>query len=227
MSPPQIAPQTTTGTPPPSPRVPLQRKIILKFQHFDGFSIEASRNISLTGMFIRTDSPEPPGAVFMFEVWVGDDYQLVHGVGEVVWERRRADGPNRPPGMGVRFLKLDPDSRRVISGLVEHQLRAGAEAETLMVPTGESAAAGAPGLEVLRFEEPPALEPQPPLALAAPPPATVPPPAAAGAGDGSPAASPAESATEPPPATGARPLAWLGLWLMVAVATLALLLVIV
>lgn len=44
-----------------SRRVPLERKVILKFHHFGGFFVEYSANVSLTGMFIRTDSAKPPG----------------------------------------------------------------------------------------------------------------------------------------------------------------------
>lgn len=110
-----------------SRRVPLERKVILKFHHFGGFFIEYSANISLTGMFIKTRSPKPEGSVFIFEVWLGDEYKLVHGLGEVVWLRETDDGPGRPAGMGVRFLKIDAESRGVIERVVAEHVQKGGE----------------------------------------------------------------------------------------------------
>ncbi len=108
-----------------SQRVPLERRITLKFQHRDGFVNEYAANISLKGMFITAWVPEPCGAVFLFEVQVADRQRLIHGVGEVVWVREAEESPERPSGMGVRFLKLDEASRRVINGMVEGHVRRG------------------------------------------------------------------------------------------------------
>lgn len=104
-------------------RVPLQRKISLKFKEFRGFITEHSANISMGGMFIRTESPQPPGTIFDFEFTLGDGYTLIHGIGEVVWVRERDEGPDRPAGMGVRFLNLDPESRQLVDRIVLERLR--------------------------------------------------------------------------------------------------------
>ena len=108
-----------------SQRVPLDRRITLKFQHRDGFVNEYAANVSLKGMFITAWVPEPCGSVFLFEVQVADRQRLIHGVGEVVWVREAEESPDRPSGMGVRFLKLDEASRQVISGMVEAHVRKG------------------------------------------------------------------------------------------------------
>lgn len=110
-----------------SRRVPLERKVILKFHHFGGFFIEYSANVSLTGMFIKTDSPKPPGSIFIFEVWLGDDYKLVHGVGEVVWVRNEDESTSRPAGMGIRYLKIDAESRAVVERVIAEHLEMGGE----------------------------------------------------------------------------------------------------
>ena len=108
-----------------SRRVPLERRITLKFQHRDGFVNEYAANISLKGMFITAWVPEPCGSIFLFEVQVADRQRLIHGVGEVVWAREAEESPDRPSGMGVRFLKLDDASREVINGMVEAHVRRG------------------------------------------------------------------------------------------------------
>ncbi|MFQ5349088.1 MAG: TIGR02266 family protein [Thermoanaerobaculia bacterium] len=108
-----------------SRRVPLERRITLKFQHRDGFVNEYAANVSLKGMFITAWVPEPCGSVFLFEVQVADRQRLIHGVGEVVWVREAEESPERPSGMGVRFLKLDEASREVINGMVDSHVRRG------------------------------------------------------------------------------------------------------
>ena len=110
-----------------SRRIPLERKVILKFHHFGGFFIEYSANISATGMFIRTESPKPPGSVFIFEIWLGEEYKLVHGLGEVVWNREHHESDDRPAGMGVRFLKVDEESRGVIERIIAEHVQKGGE----------------------------------------------------------------------------------------------------
>ncbi len=120
-----------------SRRVPLERRITLKFQHRDGFVNEYAANISLKGMFITAWVPEPPGSVFLFEVQVADRQRLIHGVGEVVWVREAEEGPDRPAGMGVRFLKLDEESRAVIEEMVAlHVSRGGQPFDPSQPPEG-------------------------------------------------------------------------------------------
>ena len=117
-----------------SRRVPLERRITLKFQHRDGFVNEYAANVSLKGMFITAWVPEPCGSVFLFEVQVADRQRLIHGVGEVVWVREAEESPDRPSGMGIRFLKLDDSSREVINGMVEAHVRSGGKPFDPTVP---------------------------------------------------------------------------------------------
>src|SRR6185436_2032906 len=106
-------------------RVPLERKISLKFKEFRGFITEYSANLSMGGMFIRTTSPKPIGTIFDFELSLTDDFKLVQGIGEVLWVRETDDGPEQPSGMGVRFLDLSSESRRLIQRIVEEQVAHG------------------------------------------------------------------------------------------------------
>ena len=140
---------------PDSKRVPLERKVILKFHHFGGFFIEYSANVSLTGMFIKTDSPKPPASVFIFEIWLGEDHKLVHGVGEVVWVRHDDEDPGRPAGMGIRFIKIDEESQAVVKRVIAEQVEKGGEVFDLAgdAPAGaigdDGMVAGHPGLALV------------------------------------------------------------------------------
>ncbi len=104
-----------------SNRVPMERKVVLKFHDFGGFSIEYSANVSTSGMFVKTTSAKPVGSIFIFEIWLGDERKLVHGLGEVVWIREKEEASDRPAGMGVSYLKLDDESRAAIARIVEER----------------------------------------------------------------------------------------------------------
>ncbi|HEX7183476.1 MAG TPA: TIGR02266 family protein [Thermoanaerobaculia bacterium] len=102
-----------------SRRVPIATKVQFKFDRFSGFISKYSANISPTGMFVVSSNPDPPGQMLDFEFRLGDDTELIKGRGEVVWVRSAADGPNRPPGMGIRFLELSEGSKELIYRIVD------------------------------------------------------------------------------------------------------------
>ena len=50
---------------------------------------------------------------------IAEDQKLMQGVGRVVWKREpREAGDERPAGMGVKFIKIDESSKRLIDQLV-------------------------------------------------------------------------------------------------------------
>jgi uncharacterized protein (TIGR02266 family) len=108
-----------------SRRVPLAAKVAFKFERFSGFISEFSSNISPTGMFIMTKTPESPGNLLDFEFRLGDGFEIIQGKGEVVWTRAIAEGPNRPPGMGIRFLELSEGSKELIYRIVDQYIQDG------------------------------------------------------------------------------------------------------
>lgn len=133
-------------------RVALERKISLKFPHFKGFLTEYSHNLSMTGMFVRSDFPQPPGSIVAFEFQLADGPSLITGQAEVIWVRESEEGPDHPPGMGLRFVRLDADSRRLIQWAIEKEIEAGNHLFNVedVPPKTERAPAGpAPGEAVL------------------------------------------------------------------------------
>ena len=101
--------------------------IEVRFKLLDEFVEEVSENLSLSGMFIRANKPLPPGSVFAFQYQLGDDFSLLQGTAEVIWRRRRSEGSKQPPGMGVRFTKLDLTSQKLVKRLVDQRRRADAQ----------------------------------------------------------------------------------------------------
>ena len=121
-------------------------------------------NISLTGMFIATRSPLPPGTRIRIEVLEGDRGFMVEGV---VAHARKVRGELMrlsQPGMGVRFLSVED--------LIRELVPAGYGIEDL--PPGQVVAEPLPPLQEGAVEREPLWEPVP--AAPEPPPAAGPPP---------------------------------------------------
>ncbi len=97
----------------------LTMTVRYKSATLDEFIEHHSHDVSRGGMFIKTPSPFPPGTLLKFEVKIASDEKVMQGVGRVVWKREPSDSNEaRPPGMGVKFIKIDDTSRGVIDQLV-------------------------------------------------------------------------------------------------------------
>ena len=108
-----------------SRRVPLETRVQLKFDRFDGFISEYSSNLSPGGIFLRTRAPQALGTVLDFAFRLGDGFELIRGRGEVVWNRLEDEGPTRPAGMGLRFLELSEGSKELIYRIVDQHILEG------------------------------------------------------------------------------------------------------
>jgi type IV pilus assembly protein PilZ len=110
----------------------------------DTFLFAYITDISAMGIFIRTNSPEPPGTRLnlRFTTPSGDAELQCEGI--VIWVNpyRPGDRENLNPGMGIKFVDLTHDQREILTELVktfayldgdaetdqEHSLAAAAEA---------------------------------------------------------------------------------------------------
>lgn len=110
-----------------SRRIPLKREISFRVPRFENFITEYSANISASGIFVHTPEPLEPGTDLTLEFKVADDWKLIRGRGRVIWVRNKDDGPDAPAGMGIRFLEMDPQSRRLIHWMVDKHAREGGE----------------------------------------------------------------------------------------------------
>ena len=99
----------------------LTMTVRYKSATLDEFIEHHSYDVSRGGMFIKTPSPFPPGTLLKFEVKIAADQKVIQGVGRVVWKRdsEGGAGDTRPAGMGVKFIKIDDASRKVIDALVD------------------------------------------------------------------------------------------------------------
>ncbi len=85
----------------------------------DEFIEHHSHDVSRGGMYIKTPQPFPAGTLLKFEVKIAADQRVMQGVGRVVWRREADDATaDHPAGMGVKFIKLDEESKNIIDQLV-------------------------------------------------------------------------------------------------------------
>ena len=93
----------------------------------DEFIENHSHDVSKGGIFVKTPTPFPPGTLLKFEIRLAGDKSVISGVGRVVWKREPTQaGPEKPAGMGVKFIKIDDASRQVIDRLIAEKADAGA-----------------------------------------------------------------------------------------------------
>ncbi len=103
------------------PRAPLSLLIQFRFDTLEDFLSEYSTDISLGGMFIRTEDLREEGAMVYLQFYLRDGAKLIEGLGKVV--RVNAPGGEQPAGMGVEFVNFDEESMDLIRQIVERNLQ--------------------------------------------------------------------------------------------------------
>jgi uncharacterized protein (TIGR02266 family) len=103
-------------------RTLLSLKIRYKSATLEDFIERYSNDISRGGVFITAKKPLAVGTLLKFEFILQDQSTLIHGVGRVVWRREGTEAdPQNPPGMGIKFIKMDPESRSVVQRIAEER----------------------------------------------------------------------------------------------------------
>jgi uncharacterized protein (TIGR02266 family) len=100
------------------------------FEHVEGQCID----ISVGGMFIASSAPCETGTLLRFECVVDDEEFPIKGVGRVVWQRASSGERERPNGMGLKFVKLEPGTAEMIERLIRAAQLQGITAPTHPLP---------------------------------------------------------------------------------------------
>ena len=99
-------------------RLPIQRQV--HYESLDDFLDDVTANISVGGMFIRTDSPLEVGTSFRLRFTLPDNDSPIDAVGEVRWVVPPNSASGRLiAGMGVCFAELSDADRRRIERMLE------------------------------------------------------------------------------------------------------------
>ena len=95
---------------PRAERITVNREFSTVEEHLSEYVM----NVSRTGAFIRSRDPLPIGTrVNLKFSLILDEIEVIEGVGEVVRVSQS------PPGMGVTFRKLSPESQALIERLYQ------------------------------------------------------------------------------------------------------------
>jgi uncharacterized protein (TIGR02266 family) len=105
------------------PRAPLGLLVQYRFDTFEAFMSEMAVDISLGGMFIRTDEPRELGSLVYLQFALQDGEKLIEGLGRVV--RVNPKGGPGTPGMGIEFVNLDEQSHELVEQVVRGNMERG------------------------------------------------------------------------------------------------------
>ncbi len=78
------------------------------------FYVGFVENMSAGGVFIATHMLRAVGEIFDLAIHIPSSDAMITGTGEVRWVREYSERSNVPPGMGVRFIHLEPGSLEAI-----------------------------------------------------------------------------------------------------------------
>ncbi|MBL8678396.1 MAG: TIGR02266 family protein [Myxococcales bacterium] len=97
-------------------RIPVAWPVDFKSQ--DNFLYSTITNISAMGIFVYSKEPLPRGTRVVLS-FAPPGEELLSLVGEVAWINPWRDGGDNPnPGMGIRFVDLEPEQRERLVQLV-------------------------------------------------------------------------------------------------------------
>jgi len=105
--------------PPKEVRSPVNLRIKFRSESLEQFIERYAVDVSRGGIFIRTREPLAVGTQLKLDFQYQNGGPLMAGDGTVVWIRDPDPSrPNIPPGMGVRFDRLSPESQAVLELLL-------------------------------------------------------------------------------------------------------------
>ena len=104
-------------------RAPVSLKVRFKSATVGEFMERYSRDISRGGVFIKAKEPMNVGTLLKFELVLADTSRLIHGVGRVIWSRSQVEAASAglPAGMGIKFIKMDAESRAFVQYIVDER----------------------------------------------------------------------------------------------------------
>ena len=108
----------------PKDRRQWQRVLVdleVDYGNQDNYLFAYIRDISATGIFVRTNSPEPPGTRLNLRFTPPSADTPLELEGEVIWINAYRPGQpdNLHPGMGIRFIGLTDDDRHRLQDFIK------------------------------------------------------------------------------------------------------------
>jgi type IV pilus assembly protein PilZ len=98
-------------------RLPL--RVMVEYESLEDFLIDYTANMSVGGMFIRTQTPLDEGTRFRLRFQVPGRSRPIETFGEVRWTLSPEDAGPMVPGMGVQFDALAAPDRRSVQRMMD------------------------------------------------------------------------------------------------------------
>jgi uncharacterized protein (TIGR02266 family) len=100
-------------------------RVRLRYASFDAFIERFAPNVTRGGVFLASRNPPPVGTTFAFEIQLAGGEVALAGDGKVTWIKPYDPAaPQKPHGMGVQFLRLDPPSRELLGKILARKAAA-------------------------------------------------------------------------------------------------------
>jgi uncharacterized protein (TIGR02266 family) len=93
-----------------SKKTPAALRVRFRAATVAEFITQQASNLSSGGIFIKSKTPLPRGTLMVYDFQLQDGSPLIKGVGRVVWARRPEVAGKEPPGMGIKFIRVEPES---------------------------------------------------------------------------------------------------------------------
>lgn len=98
-------------------RLPI--RVLVEYEHVEDFLNDYTANISVGGMFIKTEKPLEVGTRFRLRFRVPGKKRPIETYGEVRWAMPPEDAGPMTAGMGVRFDPLSASDARHVRDMIE------------------------------------------------------------------------------------------------------------
>jgi len=79
--------------------------------------------LSENGMYVSTSKPKPVGLQIAIKILLEGSTISVEGM--VLYSFQRGEGPMKTAGMGIKFVRIDPDDQRVIRSFIKREITKG------------------------------------------------------------------------------------------------------
>lgn len=104
------------------PRAPVELEV--HYRSAQEFLTAYTVNISGGGIFIKTTEPLPLNQVVHLRFTLPGIARVFDLHGLVVWTNPQPSRSSFPSGMGIKFMNLDAESKKLIAGFVKTKLPA-------------------------------------------------------------------------------------------------------
>lgn len=101
------------------PRVTLNLLVQFRLQSYEQFLTDYASDLSVGGMFLRTNDPKPEGSMLYFQFTTKEGGSLIEGLGRVVRVTKDDSGAT---GMGIEFVNVEEPSMARIREIVDKRV---------------------------------------------------------------------------------------------------------